>query len=269
MAASFDLRDRVVLITGASKGIGRALALDFLEAGASVAVCARGEEALESLTKEKSIAPERLLLISSDVTKEEAVKETVRKTAEHFGKIDVLINNVGGAIKFGDFWSLSAIDWQKAFELNVMSMVFFSRETIPYLRQSPFPRIINISSISGIEPGFYNPHYTTTKASTINLSKYLASFLAAEKILVNCICPGSIVSDSWQTSISQMATEKGTSYEEMERQSIALENSKIPLGRMGKGKDISSMALFLASKEADWITGSCFHLNGGKMRSMA
>lgn len=268
MAASFDLRDRVVLVTGGSKGIGRSLVLDFLKAGACVSVCARSQPGLDSLSQEKGIDSQRLLTISADVTNEEAVQVTVKRTAKHFGKIDVLVNSVGGAIKFGNFWTLSTEDWRAAFELNVMSMVFFSREIVPYLRKSPAPRIINISSISGIEPGGYNPHYTTTKASTINFSKYLANALASEKILVNCVCPGSVISDSWHKSIQQMAAEKNLAYEEAEKELTNLENSKIPLGRMGEGEDISSIVLFLASRDASWITGSCFHVNGGKMRAM-
>ena len=268
MVASFDLKDRVVLITGGSKGIGKSLALDFLKAGASVSVCARNQQGLDALFCEQGVDSRRLLAISVDVTDESAIQATVKKTAKHFGNIDILINNVGGAIKFGDFWSLSAEDWRNVFELNVMSMVLFSREAIPYLRKSSCPRIINISSISGIEPGSHNPHYTTAKASTINFSKCLANTLAAEKILVNCICPGTIISDSWHKSIQQIAAEKGLMYAEMEKELTDLENNKIPLGRMGEGEDISSIALFLASQNANWITGSCFHLNGGKMRAM-
>lgn len=268
MTVFFDLKDQVVLVTGGSKGIGRSLVLAFLKAGASVSVCARNQQGLDHLAQEQEIYSQHLLTISADVSNEKAVQATVKQTAERFGKIDILVNNVGGAIKFGNFWNLSAEDWRSAFELNVMSMVFFSREVVPFLRKSLAPRIINISSISGIEPGTYNPHYTTTKASTINFSKYLANILAPEKILVNCVCPGSITSDSWYKSIQQISLEKNLTYEEVEKELTMLENNKIPLGRMGEGEDISSIVLFLASRNANWITGSCFHINGGKMRAM-
>lgn len=266
MSISFDLTDRVVLISGGSKGIGKSIALDFLEAGAKVVVCARSQAALEELSNQVSSA--NFLTVVADATDEKAVQNTIDQTIQKFGKLDILVNNVGGAIKFGDFWSLSKEDWQNAFELNVMSMVFFSRAAIPHLKKSSFPRIINISSISGIEPGFYNPHYTTTKASTLNFSKYLSNLLASEKILVNCICPGSIISDSWYSSIRQIAEEKKIPHEKMEADLRQTETLKIPLGRMGEGDDISKAVLFLASDGASWVTGSCFHLNGGKMKSM-
>ncbi|MEI6916347.1 MAG: SDR family oxidoreductase, partial [Armatimonadota bacterium] len=134
--------------------------------------------------------------------------------------------------------------------------------------QSPAARIINISSISGIEPGFYNPHYTVTKAATINLSKYLANQLTPDGVLVNVVCPGPVYSDSWDRNVQRIADMRDIPLHEARELVNKEEELKIPLGRIGTGNDVAALATFLASDQADWITGSCFHVNGGKLRSM-
>lgn len=269
MTVFFDLSDRVVLVTGGTKGIGKAIGEEFLRAGAQLAVCARTKEDLRLLEEEWKERSSQPLTVCTDATSESSVEECIRSVLERFGRLDVLVNNVGGAIQFGDLFSLTQQDWQKAFELNVQSMVFFSKAAIPFLKKSRFPRIVNISSISGMEPGVFNPHYTTTKASTINFSKYLANFLAPDRILVNCVCPGTIFSDSLTKSVAQIAREKGLSYQQVEEELLSAEKAKIPLGKIGTGEDVSKTVVFLASDGAQWITGSCFHLNGGKMRAIS
>lgn len=262
----FDFEGSVVLVTGGSKGIGKSIGEGFLEAGADVVVCARGRRELDAFAQ--SHRSPRLHTVQADLTKESEVRSMIDQIKGQFGRIDVLINNVGGAIKFGDFWKISNQDWKNAFDLNVMSMVHCSKEAISLLRASAAPRIINISSISGVEPGAYNPHYTHCKASVINLSKCLANFLAKERILVNCICPGTIETDAWEQSLSQIAEERAISLEAIREECTQAEVNKIPLGKMGTGEDVSSLALFLASDQADWITGSCFHVNGGKLKGI-
>jgi 3-oxoacyl-[acyl-carrier protein] reductase len=251
---NFDFTGTTVLVTGGSKGIGRSIAESFLEAQAEVVVCARGKGELDDLSQIKHRG--RLLTVVADATKEADVSLVLEKTVERFGKLDVLVNNVGGAIKFCDFYDSTQEDWSNAFELNVMSVVNFSKESIPWLKKSRSPRIINISSISGLEPGFMNPHYTHCKSSVINISKYLSNFLAKEKILVNCVCPGTIETDSWNKHVKLISD-------------VEFERQKIPLGRLGAGSDVASLVLFLSSTMASWITGSCFHVDGGKLRSMS
>lgn len=266
MAISFDFSGKNVLITGGTKGIGRAIAENFLVANANVAVCARNKESYHQL---KTAYPNsKLILLQADASKEEDVCDALKKVIDIYGSLDILINNVGGAIKFGNFSQLSSQDWMKAFKLNVMSMVYFSKHAIPYLKQSQSPKIVNISSISGVEPGAYNPHYTSTKASTINYSKYLGNFLAPDGILVNCVCPGTVETDSMEHAIEQIAKEQNLSKEVLKVKLMEEEIKKIPLKKLGQGKDIASFVLFLASDLVRWVTGSCFHINGGKMRGM-
>ena len=192
----------------------------------------------------------------------------IENVIETFGKLDILVNNVGGPGKMGGFNDLTDVDWKNAFDLNVMSLVHFVRAADPHLRKSNCGRVINISSISGVQPGTFNPHYTITKAATINLSKYLANYFVEDNILVNVVCPGPVHSESWEENVRRQATERNTTLEDA-RQKIEQEESiKIPLGRVGEGADVAGLVAFLASDKASWITGSCFHVNGGKLKTI-
>jgi 3-oxoacyl-[acyl-carrier protein] reductase len=181
--------------------------------------------------------------------------------------LDILVNNAGGAPKFAAFDDLDDADWMDSYDLNVMSAVRFVRASVPYLTLSRNARIINISSISGLEPGGYNPHYTNTKAAVLNLTKYLANYYAQRGILVNAVCPGPVYSDSWERNVKRLASERNLSMEEARNRVDIEESGKVPLRRVGNPEDVAALALFLASDQSKWITGSCFPIDGGKMRS--
>ncbi len=259
---------RVCLVTGGSKGIGYAIAMDLLKNGYAVAVCARGKTSLDKFAKEASKISKHFLILCGDATNSKFAKKAVLAVIKKFKQLDVLVNNVGGAIKYGSFLELTDQDWNNSFQLNLMTMVHFTKFSLPYLEKSKFPRVVNISSISGIEPGVYNPHYNAMKAATINFSKSLANYLTTKKILVNVICPGTIETEAWQENIDQFAKSKKLSKQQAEKLFKEIEQAKIPLGRLGQGEDISYLVLFLASDRCNWITGTCFHVNGGKLRSM-
>ncbi len=257
---------RSALVTGGSKGIGRAIARALAEEGAWVAVTARGAEALEKTAKE--LTARSVLAIAADATDRDAIDSAVQRVVEVHGGLDILVNNVGGAGRFGGFRDMGDADWQAAFDLNVLSMVRFVRAAEPHLRRSRFGRIINISSISGVQPGAFNPHYTATKAATINLTKYLADYFAGDHVLVNVVCPGPVHSDSWDENVRRVATERNLSFEAAWRQVEREEAAKVPLGRVGDGEDVAGFVAFLASDKAGWTTGSCFHVNGGKLKAV-
>lgn len=262
------LNGRVAIVTGGSKGIGRAIAMSLAQEGVHVTICARGTESLAEVQKEVQRSGGKIVAVRANVTASDDVQRVVLAAGEQFGRIDILVNNAGGATKFAGFLELTDDDWHEAFDLNVMSVVYFARYALSWLRQSPAARIINISSISGIEPGSYNPHYTVTKAAIINLSKYLANQLAQDGVLVNVVCPGPVYSDSWDRNVQRVASIRNISLDEARGQVEKEEESKIPLGRIGVGDDVAALVTFLASDQAAWITGSCFHVNGGKLRSM-
>ena len=262
---SQTLTGRVALVTGGSKGIGKAIVQSLAGEGAQVAATARGAQALEAVRE--SCGP-GILTIQADATDQEAVNAAVARVIDTFGELDILVNNVGGATRFGSFSDLTGQDWQKTFDLNVLSMVHFVKASEQYLRRSDNGRIINISSISGVQPGSFNPHYTATKAATINLGKSLATYFVKDRVLVNTVCPGPVHSESWDDNVRRLALERGVPEEEAWRQVEREESLKIPLGRVGEGEDVSGLVAFLASDKAAWITGSCFHVNGGKLSTI-
>lgn len=263
---SYTLANRVALVTGGSKGIGKAIMKALALEGASVAITARDEAVLKEVTE--SYIEFDIYAIPTDALNQQKVELAIEKIITKYGKLDILVNNIGGVSKFAGFPELEDQDWIDTFNLNVLSMVHFTKAAEKYLIKSECARIINISSISGIQPGEFNPHYALTKAATINLSKSMANYYVKNNILVNTVCPGPVHSDSWNKNIERIAHIQGKDVELMRQIVDEEESSKIPLGRVGEGDDIAGLVTFLASDKASWITGSTFHINGGKLRSI-
>ncbi len=263
-----ELKNKVALVTGGSKGIGAEVSFSLAQEGVKVAFCARTSDAMKKLKEKIELNSGICMPLETNVFNPDEILACVQKTASTFGGIDILINNVGGAIQQAGFDDLSDEQWLKTYELNVLSVVRFTRACLPFLKNSSLKRIINISSISALQPGLFNPHYTTTKAAIVNLSKHLANILAKEKILVNVICPGPIHSDSWDTNVERKSQSLGLESTEMRRQIEEQESAKIPLGFVGEGHHVASLVCFLASPLSGWTTGSCFHLNGGKLANI-
>jgi 3-oxoacyl-[acyl-carrier protein] reductase len=260
-----QLRGRIALVTGGSRGIGAGIVRQFSEEGAKVIFTARASTAMSALEAEVRSSGGDCLAMPVDVFDAGALQTAVDAAASHWGGLDILVNNVGGAIRFGGFEDLNDEDWMNAFEFNVMATVRYTRAALPYLRRSTLKRIINISSISAQQPGFFNPHYTVTKAAVVNLGKHLANILAKEKILVNTVCPGPVHSESWEGNIFKTAAERMISIDEARSAVEEEESAKIPLGTVGDPIHIATVVTLLASPLSEWTTGMCFHVNGGKL----
>jgi len=263
-----NLKNKVVVVTGASKGIGRAIALAFAREGASVVICARGKVALEKVANEIAEAGAQILALPCDVTDTAQVGRVMEQVQKRFDRLDVLVNNAGGAGRFASFLDLTDDDWRQAWNFNLMSMVWFTREALPLIRKTGGGRIINISSASGRQPGANAPHYAAAKAAMINLNKYLSNALAKDQILVNCICPGPVWSASWEGTAQETALKLGIPYDEAVRQVKAGDESRIPLQRLGEPEEVAALVVFLASERAGFLTGACIQVDGGKTKSM-
>lgn len=260
-----QLKGRVALVTGGSKGIGASIVRQLASEGVKVAFCARESAALRALESELRASGCECLGLAVDVFAVAEISGCIATVVHAWGGLDILVNNVGGALRFGGFDELSDEDWMRAYEFNVLSMVRFTRAALPHLRASSLRRVINISSTSGLQPGLYNPHYSATKAAVVNLGKHLAGVLAKEKILVNTVAAGPIHSESWKENIKKVAADRGISEAAASNAVECEEAAKIPLGAIGEGGHIASVVALLASPVSSWTTGSCFHVNGGKM----
>ena len=258
-----NLQGRKVIITGAGDGIGRALALAFAKEGALVAVCARSQDRLDSLSGEIESAGH--LFISADLGKVEGVEAFHESVMKQLGHVDVLINNVGAILKLANFFELTDQDWEDSFQINLMSAVRLTRLCIPSLKQSACARVINISSIAAASPQEVFPHYSAMKAGLSNFTVSLAQTLAPDQIRVNSISPGPVWSKSWEDVAREQSN--GSSLEQTRKEIMEQTGKTVPLNRMGMPEDLTGLALFLASEQSAWITATNFNVDGGLTRN--
>jgi 3-oxoacyl-[acyl-carrier protein] reductase len=247
---SFDFRDRRVVVTGGSRGIGRAIALAFAQAGAGVSICARGAATLEQARADVAAHGRRTHSAVCDVADGPAVRAYVEEAAAALGGIDVLINNASG-FGMGD----DEAGWAAGLAVDVMATVRATQTAVPFLQRSDGASIVNISSISGYRPSLRAPGYAAVKAAMINLTTSQAAALARQRIRVNCIAPGSIEFPGgfWE--------ERRLAGEPLYAQTLA----RIPFGRLGAPEEIAEVALFLASSHARWVTGQTIAVDGGQL----
>jgi 3-oxoacyl-[acyl-carrier protein] reductase len=250
------LRDKVALVTGGSRGIGRAIVLDLAREGCKVAFSARGEETLRATGKEAADLGAQVLAVQADMTKADDIERLVAKTLDAFDGVDILVNNVGGS-RGGVAWDTPDEDWAEMLYLNLFAAIRTARQVIPNMRRRGGGRIINISSIYGREAGGAMT-YNAVKASMNSWSKSLAKQLAKDGILVNVVAPGSILFP-------------GGSWERRQKENpVFIDNfvrTEMPLGRFGRPEEVSAMVVFLASERASLMTGACVNVDGCQSRS--
>jgi 3-oxoacyl-[acyl-carrier protein] reductase len=254
------LPGRVAIVTGASKGIGRAIALELAAAGADLVVNARGRDALEALAGEIRRHGRRVEVVPADVATPEGASRVVEHARASFGRIDVLVNNAGkGAPK--KLLDLTEEDWHASFELNLMSAVRLSVACVPLMQAQGGGRIINISSRVGRQPDPYFAPYAAAKAALINFTKNLANAFSKDGILSNCVVPGLIRTEAVEEAARKSADATGKTVDEVFE--ATLRKRPIPAGRIGEPGDIAGLVVFLASDRASWITGGTFTVDGG------
>lgn len=251
------LRGKVVMITGASRGLGRAMAEALGAEGARLSLCARGADALEKTAAELRSKGFEVLAEAVDVTDGAQAQRWAEATVQRMDGIDVLVNNAGGA-RPGPLNDLDDAAWLSAFELNFFSAVRLARLCAPQMERRGGGSIINISSIYGREAG--GPlTYNASKASMISFTKMLARELAPKAIRVNSIAPGSILypGGNWERAFKANPA--------FEKDFIAHE---FPAGRLGRPEEVAYAVVFLASPRASWITGTCVPVDGAQGRSL-
>jgi 3-oxoacyl-[acyl-carrier protein] reductase len=244
------LSNQVTLITGASRGIGRATALMAAKAGATVAINYRQAQSdAESLVAEIVKNGGNAAMFQADVSNYAEVEKMVTAVLQKFGQIDILVNNAG-------IWTYGAIDtmseavWNETMDANLKSIYNCCRLVVPHMKTRRSGKIINIASTAGQRGEAFHSHYAATKGAVISFTKSLAPELAPYNILVNCVAPGWVATDMSDAAIAD-AGEKITGL--------------IPLRRPGKAEEIAGAILFLASDLASYITGEILNVNGGNV----
>ena len=251
------LRDKVAVVTGSSRGIGRSIAMGLADEGCKLVVCARGERSLKETVGELREKGVEVVAVTADVAKEEGPKKVVDRAMDAFQRIDVLVNNVGRSL-WKPFAEHTDEDWQAIIDINLFAAIRMSRLVVPIMEGQGGGAIVMISSIWGRELGGPSS-YNSTKAATIGLSKNLAKELAPKGIRVNTVAPGSILFPGGGWDRRRKEDPDGMA---------AFVKQAMPLGRFGKPEEVANLVVFLASERASLITGTCIPADGCQGLSM-
>ena len=248
------------VVTGASKGLGRAIARELVAEGVDIAICARGGSELHQVADELRRSGTKVHAEVADVTRAEDIRSFITSAAHALGGIDILVNNAGGA-RPGTFESLTDDDIKADLDVKLFSQIRCAREALPALRRSDSPRIININAVQAKmpDPAFFAT--TVNRAACLNFSKALALELAPDGILVNSVNIGYVATAQWANIHARRAPE--LPQEEFFAQ---LAEKEVPLGRFGRDDEVSGLVAFLASDRASYLTGTSIDVAGGMGR---
>ncbi|MFT9848215.1 SDR family oxidoreductase [Aneurinibacillus sp. REN35] len=258
------LNGKVALVIASSQGLGRAIAEQLVREGAHVMITSRDEEKLRQVKEELTqIGTGKVAYHRTDITDYDQIKALVQATRDAFGSIDILINNAGGP-PGGGFEQLDDEQWQKAFELNLLSYIRLTREVLPDMKQKNDGRIINIASSSVKQPIPGLILSNAFRLGIVGLSKTLSMELAQYNILVNTVAPGRIATDRVAHLDEMNGAKQGITKEEMEEKS----RQTIPLKRYGEPEEFAKVVTFLVSGASTYITGSTLVVDGGMITSV-
>jgi len=253
------LKDKVALVLAASKGLGRASAAALSAEGAKVVICSRNAEELAQAAAEiQHQTGNPVMAIAADVSDSAQMLELIKKTADFFGGIDILVNN-GGGPPFSKFETFDDEQWQKAFDLTLLAFARTGRAVLPYMKQTGGGRIINI--ISGSVKSVLNNAVLSTamRMGVVGMAKLMADELGPYQITVNNIAPGLILTDRVKEVLPK----------DVDHEQALKERAKsIPVGRIGKPEELGALVAFLASEQAAYISGTTIQIDGGSSRSI-
>ena len=248
MLCMLDFTGKTVLVTGSTRGIGRAIAQEFAKHNANVIVTGRVEDRAKEVASQLANSyGVKTLGVGMDVGDPLSVEEAFKKIYEVFEGVDILVNNAG-ITRDTLFLRMKLEDWEEVLKVNLTGTFLVTKQVVRYMTKKRWGRIINITSVVGFTGNVGQVNYSTTKSGLIGFTKSLAKELAPRNVLVNAVAPGFIETDMTETLKDEIK-------EQYKKQ--------IPLGRFGKPEEVAKVVLFLASPMADYITGETIHVNGG------
>ncbi len=252
------LENRVAIVTGGAKGIGRGICLKFAQEGCDVVVNALHLEGARKVAAEVKALGRRSLAIKADVASSADVKAMVARTIKEFGKIDILVNNAGGIAlpKDSSIEDTTEEDWDRIVAVNLKGQFLCCRAVVPYMKKNGYGKIINVSSMGAIHPPAPIVHYHSAKGGVLGLTTNLAFELATSHITVNAILPGPIRTEFFTEMLKSMTKEEGKAF-------FRMLDGKVPMGRMGTPDEVAGVALFLASDLSSYVTGEAINCGGG------
>jgi 3-oxoacyl-[acyl-carrier protein] reductase len=252
------LSNKVAIITGGARGIGRGIALKFADEGCSIVIAdvlmAEAKRTAEEVTQKGREG----VFFQCDVSNGRQVQEMVNQALKKFGKVDILVNNAGIGLHPGPITAVSEEDWDRVLAINLKGVFLCCKAVVPSMQKKRYGKIINISSIGGIAPPSPNVHYCSAKAGVLGLTLDLALELAAFNICVNAILPGPTHTEMWEELISG-----STQGKDLSKVIEEIGKATVPMQRVGTPEDIAGVALFFASELSGFVTGDRIIVGGG------
>ena len=255
------LQDRAAIVTGASRGIGRHVALGLVAEGCRVLLCARDRDALAAVIAELDGAG---VAMPIDITDPAAADAIVAECQRAFGRLDIVVNNAGTAVP-KPLAELTGADWQAGLDLNFLAAARLSVAAVPVLRAAGWGRLVHVASISGREPDPMFAPYSAAKAALLNLSTSLSRAFAADGVLSSCVIPGVTVTELVEANAAATAERTGSSAEDVMARLLAKQG--VAAGRFGTPEEVAAAVVFLASEQAGWITGATLEVDGGTLHA--
>jgi 3-oxoacyl-[acyl-carrier protein] reductase len=259
-----ELKDRVAIVGGASKGLGRACAQVLAEEGARVAVCSRSSADLETAAKEiRDTTGSDVLAFAGDLDQPETIRDLVAATVQRFGRLDIMVNNSGGP-PLARAHNATEEQWATALQRSLLFFARMAREALPHLKRSPAGRIINVLAATVYNPIPNLALSGVTRLGVVAFMKSLADEVGRDGVLINNVCPGSIMTERMVANVTARARELGISVDE----AIAQRAAETAVGRVGKPEEFAALVAFLASGRSSYITGTTMLVDGGLVRSV-
>ena len=259
-----ELRGKVAIVGGASKGLGRACAGVLAEEGARLALCSRSREDLDKAARElRDAMGADVLAFAGDLDRHETIRDLVAAAVERFGRLDVLVNNSGGP-PLARAHNATEAQWATALQRSLLFFARMSREALPHLKQSGGGRIINILASTVYQPIPNLALSGVTRLGVVAFAKSLADEVGRDGILVNNVCPGSILTERMLSNVTSRAKELGISVDE----ALAQRATETAVGRVGEPRELAYLVAFLASSRSSYITGTTLLVDGGLVRSV-